>query len=421
MATCDRCGRHFQNKFAFGPHRRSCHVITKPVVPVVSMTVVIGSPIETPEQSGTPGQRDTLRDLAQRPSEETWAITQVLHDNRPAINSEYARDYSHMQENWKRYVENAHSSCSSHFWRLQEALLNQTVACKDKVMSAVKNLVSEKCRQPAWPRSFRTLRRLIQRRAGRFWDNVLHTHTIDLSAFDLPGVTKVDFEFLDPVYVWLERANALYDENIQMQWQACRMLHPDSHEEVFGAGVQYGLIFREAMKKVPAGARLALFNLSWDGGSTGFGSRSAVPICVQVMNTNSASTVGIGLVGYLPYVEVSEAYKEHTNCVKARNYLLQTCIGHVLKCINNSSRLGFLGNLGPTKMHFFPCLAMLTLDTPERVKYFGLRSMRACALCRLRKGRSVVREATRHDPEQIKRLYDVACAPTNTRYLNGFF
>ena len=110
----------------------------------------------------------------------------------------------------------AHSSCSSQFWRLQEALLNQTVACKDKVMSAVKNLVSEKCRKPAWPRSFRTLRRLIQRRAGLFWDNVLHTHTVDLSAFNLPGVTKVDFEFLDPVYVWLERANALYDENIQM-------------------------------------------------------------------------------------------------------------------------------------------------------------------------------------------------------------
>ena len=123
MATCDRCGRHFQNKFAFGPHRRSCNVITK-AVPVVSMPVVIASPIEspeTPEQSGTPEQRNTLRDLAQRPSEETWAITQVLHDNRPAINSEYARDYSYMQENWKRYVENAHSSCSSQFWRLQEA------------------------------------------------------------------------------------------------------------------------------------------------------------------------------------------------------------------------------------------------------------------------------------------------------------
>ena len=419
MATCDRCGRHFQNKFAFGPHRRSCNVVTQPVVPVVSVPVMIGSP----EQSGTPEQRptevplqDPLRDLAQRPTDESWAIIQVLHTDTPAIDLGHARDYSHMQENWNRYVENTHSSCSSEFWRLQEALLKQTVACKDSVMSSVKKLVSDKCRKPAWPRSCRALRRLIQRRAGLFWDNVLHTHTIDLSVYELPGVTKVSFEFLDPVYVWLERANALYDANIQMHWQARSMLHPESHEEVFGAGVQYGLIFREAMKQVPYGGKLALFNLSWDGGSTGFGSRSAVPICVQVMNTNSASTVGIGLVGYLPYVEVSEAYKDHANCVKARNHLLQTCIGHVLKCINTNRR-GFLGNLGTTKMHFFPCLGMLTLDTMERVKYFGLRSVRACGICRLRKGRSVVREATRHDPEQIKRLYDVACAPTCNRYL----
>jgi len=228
---------------------------------------------------------------------------------------------------------------------------------------------------------------------------------------------KVKFEFLDPVYVWLERANALYDKNIPMQWQARSMLHPESHEEAFGAGVQYGLIFREAMKKVPAGARVALFNLSWDGGSAGFGSRSAVPICVQVMNTNSASTASIGLVGYLPYVEVSEVYKAHATCVKARNHVLQTCIGHVLRCINISSRYGFVGHVGKVKMHFFPCLGMLTLDTMERVKYFGLRSVRACGICRLRKGRSVLRNATRHDPKQIERLYDIACGEARSRCL----
>ena len=193
------------------------------------------------------------------------------------------------------------------------------------------------------------------------------------------------------------------------------MFHPETGEEAFGAGVQYGLIFREAMKRVPAGSRVALFNLSWDGGSTGFGSRSAVPICIQVMNTNSASTVGIGSVGYLPYVEVSEGYKTHTNFIKARHHVLQTCIGQILKCINNASRHGFFGNIGSTKVHFVPCLGMLTLDTLERVKYFGLRSVRACGICRLRKDRSVVRKATRHDPAQIKRLYDVACGDAETR------
>ena len=146
---------------------------------------------------------------------------------------------------------------------MQEAVLDQTVACKDSVLHAVKTLVNEKCRKPAWPESYRALRKRIQRKAGLFWDNVLHTCTIDLSAFELPGVTKVSFEFLDPVYVWLDRANALYEENIKLHWEACSMTHPESHEEMFGAGVQYGLIFREAAKRVSAGSKVALFNLSF--------------------------------------------------------------------------------------------------------------------------------------------------------------
>lgn len=411
MTTCDRCGRTFINKFAFGPHRRVCNVVSAPVCPTID------TPLEEIPEANI--ARRALQHLAQRSNKPSWGVTTLLDiDQRPRVNNLYrVRDYSHMQTKWMEHVQAAHSCCSSEFWQVQQSLLNQTAVCKDAVISAVKPLVSHAARQPAWPDSTRGLKRLFQRKAGRFWDNVLHTETIDLSIYKLPGIANVKFEFIDPVYVWLERANAMYDAGIEMHWKPCSMTHPQSGEEVFGAGVQYGFILREATKRVPAGAKVALFNVSWDGGSTGFGSRSAVPICVQVMNTNSASAVCIGLVGYLPYVEVSEVYKQQGNCVKARDHVLQTCIGHVLTCINNSSRRGFLGNIGPAKIHFYPCLGMLTLDTPERTKYFGLRSYRACGICRLRKGRSVVREATRHNPEEIKRLYDVACAPTCTRYL----
>ena len=415
MTTCDRCGRTFNNKFAFGPHRRVCNVVSTPVAQSIEV------PFESIQDAQIAQQcTNSLRDLAQRSTKPSWGIRTVLKLNqfRPQDNQfSCARDYSYMQEKWSAYIKAAHSCCSSEFWCVQQSLLNQTTVCKDAVVNAVKPLVSHEVRQPAWPDSTRALKKLFQRKAGRFWDNVLHTETVDLSSYDLPGITDIKFEFVDPVYVWLERADTMYDAGIEMQWKPCSMRHPESGEEVFGAGVQYGLILREASKRVPAGSKVALFNLSWDGGSTGFGSRSAVPICVQVMNTNSASAVCIGLVGYLPYVEVSEVYKDHANCVKARHHVLQTCIGHVLACINNSSRHGFYGNIGPVKTHFFPCLGMLTLDTPERVKYFGLRSSRACGICRLRKGRSVIREATRHNPEQIKRLYDVACTPTCTRYL----
>ena len=67
----------------------------------------------------------------------------------------------------------------------------------------------------------------------------------------------------------------------------------------------------------------ALVNISWDGGGVGFGSRSAVPILIQVMNTNSSSVKGVGLLGYLPYVECSEGLKVDVKFINAKSFVLQ--------------------------------------------------------------------------------------------------
>ena len=56
-------------------------------------------------------------------------------------------------------------------------------------------------------------------------------------------------------------------------------------------------------------------------------------------------------------------------------------------------------------MRLYPRLGALALDTPERVKYFGLRSMRACGICRFRAGRSCTRLGTRHNDQAISVLY----------------
>ena len=67
-------------------------------------------------------------------------------------------------------------------------------------------------------------------------------------------------------------------------------------------------------------------------------------------------------------------------------------------------------------MLLFPRLGAIALDTIERVKYFGLRNVASCGICRRRQARSATRCATRHNPEQIKKLYDSA---TSTSSMQG--
>ena len=151
----------------------------------------------------------------------------------------------------------------------------------------------------------------------------------------------------------------------------------------------------------------------------GVGKRSACPVCVQVMNTNCGSKDAVGLVGYLPKIEVSEAIKDTKGFDKALEsaqfYLLQECIGQILKCIENRSEHGFRCVLDGVVRLFFTRLGAMTLDTKERVKYFGQRSDRSCAYCRLRNGRSIHRRAKRQDPDIIELLLRWAWSNANTR------
>ena len=55
----------------------------------------------------------------------------------------------------------------------------------------------------------------------------------------------------------------------------------------------------------------------------------------------------------------------------------------------------------------------MALDTMERYKYFGLRSVRSCGICRLRKGRSVMRRASRHDLQQVQSLLEMSHEQSN--------
>ena len=135
------------------------------------------------------------------------------------------------------------------------------------------------------------------------------------------------------------------------------------------------------------------------------------------MNTNSSSTKAVCVVAYLPILEVAEGYKDHKDFRQAKLHVLQTCIGKIVGFIEARSQNGFRCVINKQHMLLFPRIGAMSLDTIERVKYFGLRNVGSCGICRRRKGRSATRVATCHSPLDIENLYSSACAVVRSSHL----
>ena len=148
--------------------------------------------------------------------------------------------------------------------------------------------------------------------------------------------------YLDPVFVWLRQCSKLLENGKELLWQA-QILQDKSGDCLFGAGVQFGLLMRAAQNSIPFGGVPALMNLSWDGGETGFAARSACPITLQVMNTNCGSKHAVGLLAYLPKIEVSQVERVEAKFKAAECFLLQTCIGMIVSLIEKYAQHGFTG------------------------------------------------------------------------------
>ena len=228
--------------------------------------------------------------------------------------------YVQLQDMWKDFVRETYACCCPQFWSVYETVCTQSATCGDKVLHAVKQLVTVTGR---WPQSNRTLRKLITKHAGDFWSNVVYKKRIDLSAYNLPGCTTFTFSYVDPVFMWIQRCNALCEAGIPVHWDPKVLHHPSTDEEVYGAGIEYSLLMRNATAEIPVNGKIALFKVSWDGGEVGYGHRSAVPIVLEVMNTNSGSTLAVGVLGYLPYIEIAEGYKKNPSFIKAKRFVLQ--------------------------------------------------------------------------------------------------
>lgn len=192
-----------------------------------------------------------------------------------------------------------------------------------------------------WPTSHASLRVRIHKSCGQFWDNVTTTRSIDISRFGLT-VKTVTYAFVDPIFVWLQQCDKLLKLGKKLEFEP-KVLRDSAGDELFGAGVQFGYLLRAAHHSIPHGALVALMNLSWDEGDTGMAERGACPICMQVMNTNTGNENAVGLLGYVPKIEVSAVAKTTKEYQRASFYVLQECIGAILACIEEHARHGFKG------------------------------------------------------------------------------
>ena len=321
-----------------------------------------------------------------------------------------------MQKTWKNYVMQVKELCTSEFWDTLRVLHTQKATVVNQILKKMYKTL-QRTDLPSghrWSTSIRSLNKRIIAKTGWFWDNVVQNRTIDLSTFQLPGVDSIKFNFVDPVFVWIMQCEKLVDTGNILVWRPTALKNP-SGEEIYGAGIQDGLLFRAADQSVPSGGHVALMNLSWDGGVTGVGERSACPICIQVMNTNCAHKDTVGLVAYLPVLEVSASLKETDAYDDASFHILQECIKYIVERIETLAKHGFTCWLNGVKRLLFPRLGAMSLDSKERTKYFGQRSHRACSFCRLRNGRSIFRGSRRQDPDIMNLLFRWANSDAHTR------
>ena len=239
---CDLCGSTFSNKYQLGPHRRQCKgrnfVDDSESFSASSCSdsAYDGEDGLEDEQHGVPLVTEPfgiidVRQLARRsPKKFGRTIDSTCTRRNIAVNQLATADYTEMQLAWQRYVRSAHQSCSREFWQVFNTVMCQPATVGDAVLTVVKKLLSSHSVHPnrKWPSSFRGLCKRVQRLAGNFWDHVVITRTINMENFNIRTCKSVKFTFVDPIWVWIQRCDALSKLHHKLHWVPKRNIKEDT-------------------------------------------------------------------------------------------------------------------------------------------------------------------------------------------------
>ena len=239
-----------------------------------------------------------LHELARRPA----LSVKTQHDQRSAYTiPQYngvvqvgVRDMLYIQDEYDTYRHNVTKQCSPEFWNFFLSLHTCTTAAIDAALLAARRIFLSP-KSDAWKMFPPSKRELFTRihKVPCFWSHVMHTIEIDVSDFVLPsGMTKITFEFIDPIWAWIVAARR--QNPVDLHWQS---IDPGEVAE-YGAGVQYGEAFHQACKSCPPNSYPMCVSLHWDG-THGHGLQTA-PICVGVANTNRQRSDSHFCIAYMP-------------------------------------------------------------------------------------------------------------------------
>ena len=291
-------------------------------------------------------------------------------------------------------------------WQVLQAVQYQSKVTQDKVLQAVRPLLSAKGRRE-WPKTRLQIDNRINKTVGSFYPRVTRHADIKLNRWNIVGLEKpVRFTFIDPIFAWVRCANKLsHQHHLHFKYEELR--HPDTGELLYGSSVANGLIMKRACEKVPVNnsnnpSGPALIGLSWDAGNA-TKRRSYTPILISVGNSNCSGSATCTCIGYLPRLKLSQKVSSSKEGQAAQFELAQACAKVIINVIEQcAERGGFKCLLHTTtgesvRWTLLPLLVRMEFDTKERYKFFGLNRQRACAIgSGPRKGRSLFRPCTPH-------------------------
>ena len=328
-------------------------------------------------------------------------------------------DYGALVSAFANYCKWLLKSRSKKFWTLFLSIRHMHNDQQRKILGVVMSLFETRGK---WCKDKRAVRYLLGRKP--FWPLVTYTYTCDLSAFQVPGLGRVQYSFLDPIFAWIIQARKLCKKyKLIFRYREARR----GGEQTWGSSVSCGQVMRqviiagnllryvykvstssnvlryvykvsksgnvcrqmyqvfslsqacERMKNMavdpdaPACMRYGpmVVGASFDTGNLNKTS-SACPFAVTVGNTDYGGMEAAATIMYMPHLEVVGANRDTERFRLARHHLYQEIVATVVSVIERTQRNGVVcflptGDNGEEQLWtLLPVVAAAQFDTKER-------------------------------------------------------